>query len=240
MVGSSKRPPPVDVAGPSQRKKVKAVGIEKGGPGLDYQVQLLMFYARQGYELSQQRQPFLFELGKEREEAGKFDDIIVRYKQEQNQAWNYLLIQCKYKQDKQDKITTGQLLSDDSTAPFTLLKYFSSYIGSTKKYRLGNTEEKIESCIMATNTDFEYGGKNRLKLKPAKARVGEAGTGSRGTNLSLEPLDERAVNEILTIPQANGVKYYKLTNTPYLVEELEEEFKKSHNVIINKLKKKRY
>lgn len=117
------------------QKKIKQEGIERGGPGLDYQVQLLMFFARQGYELSKdkKRQDYSFEIGKERKEAAKFDDIIFRYKaNEHQQEWNYLLLQAKHKtiigEKGKDKITVGKLLSSDNTKPFTLIKYFSSYV----------------------------------------------------------------------------------------------------------------
>lgn len=88
-----------DQAGPSSPKKekiVKAEGIERGGPGIDYQVQLLMLFARKAYEFRNQQEDYYFELGTERKDAGKFDDVNFRYKRDKNDEWNYILIQCKY------------------------------------------------------------------------------------------------------------------------------------------------
>lgn len=211
-----------DEEGPTPAKKTKQEGIERGGPGLDYQVQLLMLFARQGYEFSkdEKRQDYSFEIGKERKEADKFDDIVFRYKDKKDEKeWKYLLLQAKHTTKEKKIITTGMLLSSDNTEPFTLIKYFSSYVNSKKIYEkaIGKDKGTVENCVIITNNDFAY--ENGNKLKPTKARKGN--TGGRANNFYIE--EAVNVNDIFKIQKAEQAKYYKLSKE--IIRELKEEFK---------------
>lgn len=219
-------------------KRPKAEGVEKGGPGIDFQVQLTMFFARQGYELSLKQPNYYFEIGKERLEAGKFDDIVFRYKENRESKWNYLLLQSKY---KESKITARMLLAPDNNDSFALIKYFSSYIKTKEDFSKETDSNGIETCVIVTNADFQYDQSIDEPSEPTVVETGNAETEKRGTSYyvgkfifeecsNLVSGNRLESNQILTVhgTQAKYLKFHKDYKKD-MVEELKKQFELNYN-----------
>ncbi|HLP34576.1 MAG TPA: ankyrin repeat domain-containing protein [Amoebophilaceae bacterium] len=145
---TAKRREPEQSATPSVEEKNEEDGwyeVNSGTTGIEgslYQIKLLMLFLYRGIN-----QGYSFSLGSEWKDAGKFDDLIFKYKVNNK----YLLLQAKHKIDEAKKIRRVDLLIEGN-GDFSLVKYFDSY-QTIKTNPL--FEGKIKDLILFTNIDLD-------------------------------------------------------------------------------------
>ena len=136
-----------------------ASGLKHSLHGNIYQLKLLMLFLHRGLAKG-----YDFRLSTEWDAAEKFDDLVFKY-QNQGQI-TYRFLQAKHKQDKNEKITIGDLFSTSKKGEFNLEKYFISYLRIKKNpvFQNGN----LESFMICTNIDFEFSGVMQGQAKMLK------------------------------------------------------------------------
>ncbi|XP_046457768.1 uncharacterized protein LOC124204693 [Daphnia pulex] len=125
--------------------------------GNRFQSKLLMLFCIRAINAE-----YKFYLGTELPDQGnKFDDLIFKFKKDGE--WRYQYLQAKSRlKEKSEKITAKDLFAVPKKGrkidlDFSLPKYFRSYCEITRR------GDKIGSCIICTNIDFE--NKESLKEK---------------------------------------------------------------------------
>lgn len=118
--------------------------------GNDYQLKLLMLFASKG-----KNSKVAFRLATEMAEAEKFDDLVFRYTDSQDNI-KYRFLQAKHKQflGEENKIKVSDLKSDSDNNDFSLQKYFVSYLRDIEKKEF--LDGVPEDFIICTNTDFDF------------------------------------------------------------------------------------
>ncbi|CAF1057072.1 unnamed protein product, partial [Brachionus calyciflorus] len=138
--------------------EIPSKGSKDTQHGIIFQLKLLMLLLWRAKEINE----YEFRLATEMDEAGKFDDVVFQYKRANDPKWKFRLLQAKHKEVLKT-ICKNDLLSNDDENPFSLQKYFNSYLKIKEKAN-GNSiysvfsESEIEDLIIITNTDFH----NRL------------------------------------------------------------------------------
>ncbi|WCR53668.1 MAG: hypothetical protein PG981_000690 [Wolbachia endosymbiont of Ctenocephalides orientis wCori] len=150
----------------AQKPKASS-GSKRTLHGNIYQLKLLMLFLKRGFD-----KKYNFLLSAEINEAEKFNDLVFQYKNDKKDGTEYRFLQAKHKQyvEKQkDKITVSELLSQNSKRPFSLQKYFISFL---KIQEGGDFEGEIKYFIICTNTyfDFELRKGERKKTQKDKER----------------------------------------------------------------------
>lgn len=113
--------------------------------GVVYQLKLLMLFLSRSC-----KEQYHFDLATERDDAGKFDDVVLEYHAEGDSDSTFRYLQAKHKQNSTGTcITFSSLLpkqasNTEKTGEFSLIKYFNSYrqIKENVKKQL---EEKAEN-----------------------------------------------------------------------------------------------
>lgn len=158
-----------DDKGPSEseeRKKFRnwkehpASGLKYSLHGDLYQVKLLMLVLKSAIE-----KKYEFNFGSEVDSVGKFDDIVIRYKntateENNDNPWQYYLIQAKHTltPDK-NKITIKSLLTDKDEN-FSLQKYYLSFCDILNSELFHEDKHFLDNLdiVLLTNTDFNFDG----------------------------------------------------------------------------------
>lgn len=111
-----------------------------------FQLKLLMLFVIRAIRLN-----YDFEVDTEiGKEAGKFDDVIFKYKKRSEGQWRCLYVQAKHKQNPKAIIRVDELFpSKKKKGPFCVHMYFNSYCEF-----LANKNE-VEQCILLTNASFD-------------------------------------------------------------------------------------
>ncbi|WP_254229470.1 ankyrin repeat domain-containing protein [Wolbachia pipientis] len=128
--------------------------------GNDYQLKLLMLFAWEG-----KKSEVAFRLATEMTEAEKFDDLVFRYVDNKGDT-KYRFLQAKHKQfiyEEENKIKVSDLKSSEDKNPFSLQKYFVSYIKDTQKEDF--KDGSIKDFIICTNTHFAFEPNTEIKEK---------------------------------------------------------------------------
>ncbi|MBD0391862.1 hypothetical protein IC220_05350 [Wolbachia endosymbiont of Pentalonia nigronervosa] len=123
-----------------------ASGLKNSLHGNIYQLKLTMLFLKLGMDKN-----YDFRLATEWDAAEKFDDLVFKYSDQGQTKYHFL--QAKHKQDKDKKITVGDLFTTDTNGEFNLAKYFISYLKIKNNPDFQNG--KIEDVIICTNIGFD-------------------------------------------------------------------------------------
>ncbi|APR98950.2 hypothetical protein ASM33_07115 [Wolbachia endosymbiont of Folsomia candida] len=150
--------------------------------GVVYQIQWMMIVALESKKHSA-ISGFTFKTEVEDKDAGKFDDVVWQYKDDQQED-RYNFLQAKHKLNPSKTITLKDLLKPkqkDSSKPdktdkrpFALEKYFTSYrdrIKTNPKYQNKKNEEQTGNLIIVTNIDLDEDLKNSFEKPENKIPV---------------------------------------------------------------------
>jgi hypothetical protein len=166
MDNKKKRSPSSDAGLPSKRNRTADRDTVKSARGLKctfhgcmYQLVLLILFYIRGFKSGKR-----FNLSTEDPDAEKFDDLIYEYVDDNC----FLLLQAKHKLEEtkqKKKITLNDLVTEDESREFCLLKYFKSYQALKVHPKF---QGRIKHLIIFTNTDFKNLkdlNKNGIKTK---------------------------------------------------------------------------
>lgn len=132
----------------------EASGLKTSLHGIVYQLKLLIWVAYQANANS-----YKFRLATEMGDAGKFDDVVIQILNENNIS---LMYQAKHFQDNSETINIKDLLSTSNDDPFSLQKYFRSFLNI-----IGNKEIVTDGALeltICTNIGFKFKNENSYIL----------------------------------------------------------------------------
>ncbi|XP_049871812.1 uncharacterized protein LOC126370833 [Pectinophora gossypiella] len=122
-------------------------GIRRSLHGIIYQLNLLMLFMKRGLE-----QGYNFHLATEVDAAGKFDDVVFQYKDNEGNT-KHRFLQAKHKQNYKRKLNKSDLLNQ-TRDDYSVQKYFMSYFNiKTNKPKLFQGE--YQDFIICTNIDID-------------------------------------------------------------------------------------
>uniref|UniRef100_A0AAG5DQ72 NACHT domain-containing protein n=1 Tax=Anopheles atroparvus TaxID=41427 RepID=A0AAG5DQ72_ANOAO len=101
-------------------------GVKNSLHGVSYQQQLITLTLCHAAKRMKEDKSFRFSLSTEDEEAGKFDDIVFHFWYGDKRR--SLFVQAKHKQSENNFIMWNDLIATASDAPFSIGKYFKSFI----------------------------------------------------------------------------------------------------------------
>src|SRR5699024_9678741 len=120
-------------------------GLRRNFHGVIYQIKLLALFSQRAIN-------YEFSLATEMDEAEKFDDIVLQYREQGKQEISYLFLQAKHKQDEDNKkITIKELLKEAKAKSnnFSFEKYFTSYCEIVRNSKFAS--KGIKDFIIFTN-----------------------------------------------------------------------------------------
>ncbi|MGX9892553.1 ankyrin repeat domain-containing protein, partial [Wolbachia endosymbiont of Protocalliphora sialia] len=137
-----------------------ASGLKHTLHGNIYQLKLLMLFLKRGLD-----QGYSFCLATEWDDAEKFDDLVFIYGDSREK--NYRFLQAKHKLDeKNNKITVGDLFTKSKDGEFNLEKYFVSYLRIKKKKEF--KDSNLKDFIVCTNISFDLDNSVQDQIKKLK------------------------------------------------------------------------
>ncbi|WP_264731809.1 ankyrin repeat domain-containing protein [Wolbachia endosymbiont (group A) of Sphaerophoria taeniata] len=159
--------------------KYPASGLKHTLHGSIYQLKLLMLFLKRGLD-----QGYSFRLATEWDDAEKFDDLVFMY--DDSKGKNYRFLQAKHKLDeKNNKITIGDLLTKSKDGEFNLEKYFVSYLRIKKKKEFKDCN--LKDFIVCTNIGFDMDNSVQDQVKKLK----EVSSGkNKGKKVLVEAIDD--------------------------------------------------
>ncbi|KFB49832.1 hypothetical protein ZHAS_00017853 [Anopheles sinensis] len=104
----------------------ESLGLKRFLVGISYQQKLAIVILCHVAKQMEDDKKFDFTITSEDPEAGKFDDIAVRFNFGGRSS--RLFIQAKHKEDETKTITWADLKSVDKNAPFSVCKYLNSFL----------------------------------------------------------------------------------------------------------------
>ncbi|WP_264706609.1 ankyrin repeat domain-containing protein [Wolbachia endosymbiont (group B) of Archips podanus] len=119
-----------------------------GISGQLYEIQLLMLFLMKGLEKTNG-----FHLATNVKEAGDFDDVVFKYKDQEKSE--VVFLQAKHRENPEkdgEKITLAKLFSESEKGDFNLKKYFNSY----RKIKQQFSEEKEDPIFGSKFEDSDF------------------------------------------------------------------------------------
>lgn len=123
-------------------------GVKAFLDGLSYQQMLMISIMYHAYKIKKDNKEFDFKMTSEDPEGGKFDDIGFQFMEDNR--WCHIYIQAKHKTNTSQTITWNDLLSTEEKAPYSIRKYFYSFL--EQKW---DTREEPPMLVLCTNTGLE-------------------------------------------------------------------------------------
>lgn len=126
----------------------KSGGLRHSLHGVIYQLKLHMLVMNRALTNG-----YNFRLATEMDDAEKFDDLVFIYENEEGDSIKYRFLQAKHKQDETIKITSNDLLTENTDGEYVISKYFTSF---RKILRNNDIKGESVSFVLSTNISFDY------------------------------------------------------------------------------------
>ncbi|KFB35720.1 AGAP012173-PA-like protein [Anopheles sinensis] len=131
----------------SSAKQNENTGLKSFLHGIAYQLKLILIIFAHAYELKKNKSNFECTVSTEDPDAGKFDDIVYKYRYPGE--FNTVYIQAKHKKNPYS-IVKNDLTTSSNDSPFALVPYFSSFL-DLKLLNNSNTKD----LFLTTNATID-------------------------------------------------------------------------------------